>query len=199
MTNAGTPLILLRHGPTDWNEAGRIQGRSDRPLSRTGATAVGQWRLPDDLGGYHWVASPLTRARQTAALLGHSKARIEEALIEADWGEWEGSNLAELRDRYGTGMKSMEDRGLDFRPPGGESPRDLQARLRPWLKRLAKAKNPTVAVCHKGIIRAVYAMASGWDLVSAPPEKLRGSAAHYFRVGDSGQLRVHRLNVPLLQ
>ena len=192
-----TALVLLRHGPTDWNEAGRIQGRSDRPLSAAGSAAVRQWRLPAELGRHRWVTSPLARARQTAALLGHPEAAPEEPLIEADWGAWEGERLDELRVRYGAEMKSLEARGLDFRPPGGESPRDLQARLRPWLRRLGADAAPTVAVCHKGVIRAIYALAAGWDMTGAPPDKLRWPAAHIFRVTAQGEPLAQRLNLPL--
>ncbi len=192
-----TALVLLRHGPTDWNEAGRIQGRSDRPLSPAGSAAVRQWRLPAGLGRHRWVTSPLVRARQTAALLGHPEAAQEEPLIEADWGAWEGERLDVLRARYGSEMKSLEARGLDFRPPGGESPRDLQARLQPWLHRLGAGADPTVAVCHKGVIRAIYALAAGWDMTGAPPDKLRWPAAHVFRVTARGAPRAERLNLPL--
>lgn len=198
MSGSGTPLALLRHGPTAWNEAGRIQGRSDQPLSEAGAATVQGWQLPAEIGGYRWVTSPLTRARQTAALLGHPEAEIEQALIETDWGEWEGERLPDLRVRYGTEMKSQEARGLDFRPPQGEGPRDLQDRLRPWLRQLAEKGEPTVAVCHKGVIRAIYALARDWDMTVSPPEKLQHEALHCFKV-DREQVTVERLNVPLSQ
>ena len=65
--------------------------------------------------------------------MGHDDATVEPALIETDWGHWEGRTLAELRQRHGGEMAALEARGLDFRPPGGESPRDVQARLASWL------------------------------------------------------------------
>ena len=58
------PLALLRHGPTDWNALGRTQGRVDRPLSPEGRERVRTWCLPDELAEYHWVTSPLRRARE---------------------------------------------------------------------------------------------------------------------------------------
>ena len=107
-------LTLLRHGPTDWNEAGRIQGRTDRPLSGAGRVRVRDWRLPAALRDHRWVASPLARARETAALLGHGEADIVPELIEANWGDWEGETLGDLRDRFGESMTSLEAQGLDL-------------------------------------------------------------------------------------
>jgi probable phosphoglycerate mutase len=174
-------LVLLRHGPTDWNAEGRIQGRSDRPLSREGRARVRDWR-----------------ARETAALLGHEGAEVVPELIETDWGQWEGERLTELRARLGESMVANEARGLDFRPPGGESPRDLQTRLAPWLDRVATAKRPCIAVAHKGVIRALYALATGWELRGQPPDKLRPDCAHAFRLSSDGRLAVARLNLTLL-
>ena len=190
-------LVMLRHGPTEWNDAGRIQGRSDQPLSAAGRAVVSGWRLPDRFRTYRWVASPLVRARETAALMGHDEATVEPALIESDWGQWEGQTLSELRARYGRDMATLEAKGLDFRPPGGESPRDVQARLAPWLARLAADGQPLVAVCHKGVIRALTALANGWDMCGPPPEKIRNAAAHCFSVDAQGRPAVERLNLPL--
>ena len=114
-----TELVLLRHGPTDWNAEGRIQGRSDRPLSREGRARVRAWRLPPAFEGYNWATSPLHRARETAALLGHQDAEVVAELVEADWGQWEGERLPELRARLGDVMAANEARGLDFRPRTG--------------------------------------------------------------------------------
>ena len=193
-----TELVLLRHGPTDWNEAGRIQGRTDRPLSRAGRARVRTWRLPPEFRAYQWFTSPLGRARETAGLLGHDEAEVVPELVEAAWGDWEGERLEELRARHGEFMTSLEAQGLDFRPPGGESPRDLQVRLAPWLARLAAAGNPGIAVAHKGVIRAVHALASGWDLRGKPPVKLRPDCAHAFHLEADGRPTVARLNLALL-
>jgi probable phosphoglycerate mutase len=50
---------------------------------------------------------------------------------------------------------------------------------------------------HKGVIRAVLALASGWDMTAPPPTRLRWDCAHMFTVGAAGRLAVERLNVPL--
>ena len=192
-----TSLVLIRHGPTDWNAEGRIQGRSDRPLSAAGRASVARWRLPAEPADRVWIVSPLKRARQTAELLNIADAAVEEALIEADWGAWEGERLADLRRRLGAELAAEEARGLDFTPPGGESPRDLQRRLAPLLRRLAAAGRATGAVTHKGVIRALYAQASGWHMRGKAPQRLVDGMAHVFRLDADARLHVERLNLPL--
>jgi probable phosphoglycerate mutase len=200
------PLLLIRHGPTDWNAAGRIQGHSDRPLSAAGRRAVRAWRLPDEVTAaahtWDWLVSPLARARQTLALLTPevrgSTARVEPALIEMHWGAWEGQRLADLRRADADQVAAIEARGLDFRPPGGESPRDVQARLAPLLAAVAARRRPAIAITHKGVIRAVYARASGWDMTGRPPLRLRESCAHRFLLAADGTPHLDQANISLL-
>ena len=188
---------MIRHGATAWNEAGRIQGRSDPPLSPAGRAAVAAWAPPPEAEGARWLSSPLARARETAAILSGAAVSVEARLTEADWGAWEGKSLAELRRLLGPDMADNEARGLDFRPPGGESPRDVQQRVAPLLTQLAAQGDTVVAVTHKGVIRAVYALASGWDMRGKPPAKLRDGCAQVFTVAPGGQPAVAALNVPL--
>ena len=91
-------------------------------------------------------------------------------------------------------MAENEARGLDFRPPGGESPRDVQARLRPLLARL---DGRTIFVTHKGVLRALYALATGWTMTGKPPQKLLDGRAHAFAVAPDGTPSVAELNIPL--
>ncbi len=111
-----------------------------------------------------------------------------------DWGEWEGRSLSDLRAELGAAMAENEARGLDFRPTGGESPRDVQKRLKPLLAGLTA---PTIAVTHKGVLRALYALATGWTMQEKPPEKLRNGCAHLFEVSAEGRPSVAELNIPL--
>ena len=192
-----TLLALIRHGPTAYNEQGRIQGRIDEPLSAAGRDAVAGWRLPVELADSDWISSPLARARETARLLGGAAPRIDPAIIEMDWGRWEGRRIEALRAELGEAMAENEARGLDFRPEGGESPRDVQARLAPWLAAVGNKGRPCLAVTHKGVIRAILALASGWDMTGKPPAKLRRAAAHLFTVAPDGKVAVERLNLAL--
>ena len=192
-----TPLAIIRHGPTAWNAEGRIQGTTDIPLSASGRAAVADWKTPPELSGFRWVSSPLQRALETARLLG-AEPEIVPVLAEMDHGEWEGCIVNQLRAELGEEMAANERRGLDFRPPGGESPRDVQHRLHPWLTEVGKSGAATVAVCHNGVLRAIYALAIGWEMTGKPPVKLARAAAHLFKVDEDGQPHVERLNIPLI-
>jgi probable phosphoglycerate mutase len=191
-------VSFIRHGSTGWNESGRMQGRRDVPLSASGRADVAGWRLPSADAGAHWVSSPLARAVQTARILGSAEPQIEPALTEMAWGAWEGWRLDELRERCGDAFVRNERLGLDFRPPGGESPRDVIARVSPWLARLAAADRPCVAVTHNGVLRALLAFATGWDMTGTPPVRLRAATLHRFRVAPGPSLSVVACNVPLL-
>jgi probable phosphoglycerate mutase len=192
-----TLLAILRHGPTVWSAEGRLQGRRDLPLSTEGRSRVATWRLPPQLAGCAWRVSPLIRAGETATLLGISGAVRESALMEMDWGAWEGCRLTELRANV-PGIVAMEAQGLDIRPPGGESPRDVQARLRPFLAGIAAANVPVAAVAHKGVIRALFALATHWDMRAKPPQRLADDTVHLFEIDHAGAPTVLRLNLPLV-
>src|SRR5262245_8582629 len=166
-------LFLLRHGPTEWTAARRLQGRSDIPLSAAGRSTVETWQLPERAAHGLWISSPLLRSLETAEILRRcyrpsGDLLIESRLAEMSFGEWEGQTLAELRATHGPVMAEWEGRGLDFRAPGGESPRDVQDRLRSWLKELCAESKDVLAITHKGVIRALYALASGWDMRAKP-------------------------------
>lgn len=192
-----TKIAILRHGPTDWNEEGRLQGRADRFLSEAGRQEVAGWRLPTDVKTWRLLASPLSRARKTALLLTGREAEIDARLTEMGFGEWEGMRLADLRASLGEEMRANEARGLDFTPPGGESPRMVMDRLRPMLSELAGARDPCLIVAHKAVIRALYAMATGWDMTADAPTKLRNACLHRFDLSSDGALSVETLNEPL--
>jgi broad specificity phosphatase PhoE len=190
-----TVVALLRHGATAWNEEGRLQGRRDEPLSPAGR-AVTAWRLPPEFAGWRWATSPLRRARETASLLGAESVVADPRLVEMDWGEWEGRTLAELRAMV-PDMAAREAAGLDFRPDGGETPREVQTRVLGFLRDCTAGGVPTVAVTHKGVIRAMLALSSGWTMRGKPPARLRWDAIHLFALDAAGRPRIERLNVGL--
>ena len=183
-------LMVLRHGATSWNLARRIQGRADPPLSPEGRAEVAAWSLPPgSLDLPCWV-SPLQRARETALVLGFVEPVVAAELIEMDWGDFEGQTLAQLRAELGATLAANEALGLDFRPPGGESPREVGERLRPWLASLAGPSGAAVVVTHKGVRRALLALATGWDMRGPPPIKLRDNQALCLDLPATGRLEV---------
>jgi probable phosphoglycerate mutase len=189
-------LALLRHGPTAWNADKRLQGRSDQPLSPDGEAALAAARVPDAYRRFRWLTSPLRRARRTADLLDLDAA-IEPAAVEMDFGDWEGRRLSDVRAADPHGVRANEDRGLDFTPPGGESPRMVQARLAPLLRRLAAERRDTGVVTHKGVIRALIAQATGWPMLGTPPVKPNWRALHLFSVDADGLPRLIEANIQL--
>lgn len=207
-----TLLAVIRHGATAWTETRRLQGRTDLGLSAAGKTALRGWRLPAAVSGFVWFSSPLRRCRETAALLreqngsdietnggpvGDPPIRIEPRLVEMSFGAWEGRTLADLRAELGPAMAEREARGLDFQAPGGESPREVQDRLRPWLAERAASGADSLAVTHRGVIRALYALATGWPMVGKPPARLRDPALNLFELKPDGSVAVRALNLPV--
>ncbi|MEP7207248.1 MAG: histidine phosphatase family protein [Casimicrobiaceae bacterium] len=191
-------LYVLRHATTSWNELGRMQGRRDIPLSAAGRAELGQWRAPEDLTtGATWLSSPLARAVDTAAALGGVTPRIERALIEMDWGAWEGATLPALRARHGNAFTANADRGLDFRPPGGESPREVLARVEAWVRRQAADDQTAIAVTHKGVMRALLVAATGWNMLGPPPARFEHGCLQHFTIAADGSVMLMRCNVPL--
>lgn len=192
-----TLLALIRHGVTSWNEQHRAQGHADIPLNEMGRAEVSRWQVPKVLERARVVTSPLSRATETASLLFGGTPEVEPRLIEMSWSEWEGRTLAELRAEFGAAFTDNEARGLDFRPAGGESPREVQRRLAPWLAEVSRAGEPVAAITHRGVIRAMTSLALGWDMTGQPPCKFERSAAHLFTLDADGHPSVKEFNVPL--
>jgi probable phosphoglycerate mutase len=185
-----TIVALLRHAPTTWNREGRMQGHADIPASTEALTDLGRRKIPSSMAGWPSFSSPLRRAVATAEALG-LQPDVAAELLEMDWGRDEGKQLVELRAT--PGFAAQECRGLDFRPEGGETPREAQGRVLPWLR--SRTGN-CIAVTHKGVIRAVMAEAENWAMTGRSPAKLDWSCFQLFEVGPSG-VRPHQYNLPL--
>ena len=188
-----TRLLALRHAATDWNESRLLQGRANRTLSPAGRTAAAGWRLPPFAADWPVICSPLKRAHQTALLM-RLRPTVEPALIEMDWGEWEGQSLADLRRNGGAEFAAAEAAGLDLQPPKGESPRHVAERLSRWLQRLPR---DSVAVTHKGVLRALVHLATGWNFEDRIPVKAPAGTALLFHLGQ-GKLRLEPYPYSLL-
>jgi broad specificity phosphatase PhoE len=191
-------LLLLRHGLTDWNAEKRIQGRIDQPLSEAGIEQIQLRALPEVLRPITWYCSPMLRARQTAELLDIQSPILELALTEMNWGDWEGKILKPLRKQLGDVMRENEARGCDFCPPNGESPRQVQARLKPWLAEIGAQGEDCAAVVHKGIIRCLYALAFNWNMRGESPVKFDWTQLHEFEIDSDGHPRRQYRSVELI-
>jgi probable phosphoglycerate mutase len=195
-----TDLVFIRHAPTPWNRAKRLQGRSDIALDEAGRDMAASWRAAAQVwADWRIIASPLKRAQETAAILFPDHViTLEPRLVEMNFGRWEGKVLRDLRAEPGGDAAQRELLGLDFHAPDGESPRQVQQRLQPLLREIAVSERDTVVVAHKAVLRALYALAVAWDMLVKPPEKIHANCAHHFRLDVAGQPQVVRMNRRLL-
>lgn len=147
-------ILLVRHGQSEWNAAGRWQGWADPPLSQLGRR---QSRLAGKgLAGIDVVvSSDLRRAVETAGLMAESlgvvPAPVEPRLRERDVGQWTGLTRQEIEQRWPEELSTMAQ------PPGGESSEALQARVLAATTDLARVypDSSVLAVTHGGAIRSL--------------------------------------------
>jgi probable phosphoglycerate mutase len=173
-------LYFLRHGETDWNAEGRLQGRQDIPLNALGRTQAAQAGRKlkkllasrgDDLAALSFQCSPLSRARETLELaraamgLPPDEGQLDPRLIEFTFGRWEGLTWPEVCAVDPQLARAREADKWNFSPPGGESYAQLAQRLEPWL---AEQAGVSVIVSHGGVARALMAMIGGLPAERAP-------------------------------
>lgn len=165
-------LLLIRHGQTSWNEDGRYQGRSDPPLSATGAAqAVALARTLAGSGLARVITSPLERAAATARLIaaGHGLGvETDGRLAELAFGAWEGMTQAEVKARWPDLLRLYKRSPERVRFPQGETLEDAAARLESLLTTLADeapaAAGPIALVTHAAMIRIALLRATGRPL-----------------------------------
>jgi alpha-ribazole phosphatase len=168
-----TRILLVRHADTDWNQAGRIQGLVDRPLSEKGlvqARALGR-RLAQ-LPIHAAYASDLHRTSQTAqAILDGRRVTLSTTpeLREVSYGEWEGMTYREVKGLYPGQFADMMSRRLDFAPPGGESMTQLIDRVSGFLFRMQQhhSDETVLLVAHGASLRAAIVTLLEWPRQAA--------------------------------
>ena len=188
-------LFFVRHGETDWNRQGRLQGRRDVDLNALGrrqAVAAGH-TLARLLAGrgldqteLDFVASPLSRTCDTMVLLrgalglGPEPFRRDDQILELSFGAWEGHTWPEISTiDPGAAAARRRDRWC-FVPPGGESYAMLAVRVVPWLAGLA---DNAVVVAHGGVARVLLHVISGLATKQAPVEHIPQGRVLVFRSG----------------
>lgn len=164
------PIIYyVRHGETDWNVEGRLQGRRDVPLNARGRAQASHCgavlhdlfeRDGRDPASIDYVCSPLGRARATMELMRRALGlaaegyEIEQALAEIAFGDWEGFTIAQLHERDPQGIAAREHDKWRFVPPGGESYEAVSHRMQAWYDGLA---HDAVVAAHGGTARGLIA------------------------------------------
>lgn len=176
-------LMLLRHGETEWNLTGRMQGLSDTRLTQAGLDQAHQAVAKMPTFAQIWT-SPLQRARLTTQIIADaqgSKYRVDDRLIERSWGEWEGMLPEEVDQRW-PGWRA-EGRN----PSGYEDDEFIFSRFQAWLADVpvVGCLNPVVAVTHGGFMSAVVRVLGGVD---TGYKNLEG----VWLADDGGRLRVVR-------
>jgi len=150
-------LIVVRHGRTEANAAGRLLGRLDLPLDALGRAQAGA--LAGAIGHVdRVVSSPLLRTRQTAAAFGGA-VETDERLMELDYGDYDGMALADVPAELWARWRT----DFAFAPPGGESLIALRERVVAALDDLVEAARDEtiVVVAHVSPIKAAVAWALG--------------------------------------
>ena len=187
-------LYYIRHGETEWNAIGRLQGTQDIPLNELGrkqAVHVGGVlaglfaRDGRDKFSLPFVASPLERARATMELvrgalnLPPDDYAIDDRLREIAYGEWEGSTLAQAQARDPQLFARRLADKWHVSAPGGESYAAVQARVSEWYDTL---RVDTVAVAHGGTARALM-VALGLETEQSAADLLIEQGAVYLFSG----------------
>ncbi|MEZ5924545.1 MAG: histidine phosphatase family protein [Hyphomicrobiaceae bacterium] len=172
----GLPTIyFIRHGETDWNRIGRLQGQTDVPINATGRRQAGRngallAEMREDVARCRFVASPLLRTRQTMqvvlAALGRDAEDFETdiRLKEINFGRWEGMTWKELKVTDRTAYDARYKDPWHVQAPGGESYADLSARTADWL---GSVTGPTVVVSHGGVSRCLRGL-----VLALPPAEV---------------------------
>ena len=155
---------LVRHGETEWNRTGRMQGHTGVPLSAEGrrqATLLAARLRSVEFSAVY--SSDLARAAETAGIITAGRdlpVTTDTDLREFSYGEWEGLTLEEVETRYPGALAERIEAGgnLGFTAPGGESAIDAIGRVRRFCERVAKrhdGEEDLLVVAHGGTLRAL--------------------------------------------
>ena len=162
-------LYFLRHGETDFNAAQRLQGQYEtrlnargREQAKTCCGVLAELLARDGIAAAQmpYVSSPLNRARETVEIVRHGLGldpqgyATDARLMEISYGAWEGLTLREVEVHEPGVLERREREKWDFRPPGGESYREVAARVAAWY---ASITADTVVVAHGGVARVLMA------------------------------------------
>lgn len=185
-----TRILLVRHGETEWNIAGRLQGWQDSPLSARGLAQV--HRLAEALIGcaaVALVASDAGRAVATAGVIGDRiglATRLDARLREISFGSVEGLTRAALPPEIETARAQIMamDPSCNVALAGGESPATVSARVWSCLDELASrhAGSTVVVVSHGGVLASVLRTVLG----------IPAGAPRRFRIGNTAVVQVVR-------
>lgn len=163
-------IFAVRHGETDWNAEGRLQGQTDIPLNDRGREQAREVAELLASCGARWVlTSDLSRAAETGARirarlgLSEGPADRDAGLREQRFGGYEGLTGPECERRFGESWRWWK-LGRKVTPPGGETWEELVARTHAAFLRAfdrVEAEGPGIVVSHGGVLRALHFALTG--------------------------------------
>ena len=151
-------IYMIRHGQTDWNVAGKIQGKTDIPLNETGrrqavCLAKGMANRPV----VQIFSSDLLRARETAGAIGDSQHVAVETLPgleEIGFGKWEGMTLEEIQAAFPEEYEKWCENPVTVAPPGGESLSQIKDQCQKVMEEILKRAKGDLAIVSHGAMLA---------------------------------------------
>lgn len=162
-----TRILVIRHGQTDWNVQGRLQGHTDIPLNAEGRAQAEQLRLAlvgEPLDAVY--TSDLSRAHDTARGVAEATGAalaVHRGLRERAFGRFEGVSFSELDRQWPEPAARWRRREPGFAPPdGGESLQDFYVRCVATATELA-SRHPggsIALVAHGGVLDSLYRAAT---------------------------------------
>lgn len=183
-------LLLCRHGETEWNRDGRLQGRLDSPLTPRGlAQADALGAIVASLGVRRVLSSPLGRALVTAQRVAAAcggTVETRDALVELSFGDCETLTREQYVARWPTLEAERAAARWTTPWPGGESYADAEVRLRRWLadEGAPWSAPPVAIVAHQSVCRALVRVLSGCSEAEALEHALASGGA--LRVWEGG-------------
>jgi broad specificity phosphatase PhoE len=194
-------LLLARHGETAWNAEGRYQGQEDIPLSPVGlaqAQALGE-RLRE-VRITRAIASPLSRARQTAELALGARdlpLTLDPGLMEIAHGTWEGLLASEIRERDPELLRAWREAPHEVLMPEGESLQHVLDRAWPALERACDGlgdDDTLLVVAHDAVNRVLLCRVLGIPLARLWGFRQAPTTLNLLEGPDLSRLEVVRLN-----
>jgi broad specificity phosphatase PhoE len=168
-------IYLIRHGETEWNVAGRFQGKLDSSLTSAGtlqAKAIADKLADLNIQADSFVASPLGRTRQTASIIANRtilpNLLFDDRLAEVSVGSWDGLTHYDIDAQWPGLLDGSTHFDWFFKSPDGERYEEAFKRAKNWLD---STSGVAVAVSHGlmgRIIRGVYLDLSKNEMLGLP-------------------------------
>lgn len=194
-------VLLVRHGETPWNAEGRYQGQIDIPLSEAGeAQALALWKRLETVAIDRAVASPLSRARNTAQIALGERAgllTLDAGLSEIAHGTWEGKLASEINASDPTRFRAWRDAPETVQMPEGESLQQVYERVWPAFARAVqglRADQTALVVAHDAVNRLILCKLLGMPFAQLWRFRQAPATVNLLEGPNAEQLDIVRLN-----